>query len=176
MIPVSTRLWLLLPFALLFAGCAVSTEPTGPAPLEVSITTHLGDAQVFRDGDPLSFFISLSGDAHVLILYEDASGVVSQLVPNPRLRSNFVRAGDFISMPPPDAPFTLRVSAPFGAETVWLIASEKPLPGLPNSARADGVVRIRGDVAAIRKNLQQHASRNRIRYGEASVSITTQAQ
>lgn len=155
-------------------GCGVSSEHHSLAPLDVSITTHLGDAQTFRDGDPLSFLISLGSDAHVLILYEDAGGAVSQLVPNAKFHTSFVQAGDFISMPPLDAAFTLRVREPFGSETVWLIASDKPLPELPSQPSASGVARIQGSVAAIRSNLQQHASRERARYGEASVGITTQ--
>ena len=173
---VRSGLWFLLAVVLPFSGCGLTAKRAVPPPLEVSITTHLGDAQTFRDGDPLSFFISLSSDAHVLLLYEDASGAVSQLVPNAKFHSTFVAAGDFISMPPPEAEFTLRVSAPFGAETAWLIASEKPLPGLPNRLAADGVARIQGDLASIRRNLQQHASRSQVRYGEASVSITTTSQ
>lgn len=142
-------------------------------PLDLSITTHLGNAQVFRDGDPLSFFISLGSDAHVVLVYEDATGTVSQIVPNPRFEKTFVRAGDFISMPPPDASFTLRVSAPFGAERAWLFASEQPLPGLPNDVTADGSLRVAGTVESIRQRLREHALRNGARFGEASVSLTT---
>jgi hypothetical protein len=155
-------------------GCGVGSERDSLPPLDVSITTHLGDAQTFRDGDPLSFFISLGSDAHVLMLYEDASGAVIQLLPNADFQTTLVPAGEFISMPPPDAPFTLRVAAPFGAEKVWLIASEKPLPGLPSRRVANGVPHVDGDVATIRETLQAHALSNRSRYGEASVRIVTQ--
>ena len=166
--------WLVLCFALSVCGCGVSAARDSPPPLDVSITTHLGDAQTFRDGDPLSFLIGLGSDAHVVLLYEDASGAVSQLVPNASFDTTFVRAGDFIGMPPADAAFTLRVSEPFGSERVWLIASDMPLLELPNQPSANGVPRIQGSVATIRRNLQQHASRMRARYGEASVRITTQ--
>lgn len=160
--------------AVLVAGCGVSTTREALPPLDVALTTHLGDAQTFRDGDALSFFISLGSDAHVLLLYEDANGTVSQLVPNARYRVTFVGAGDFISLPPRDAAFTLRVSAPFGAEKVWLFASEKPLPELPVRTSVGGISRIDGGVASIRDTLQKHAYNHGARYGEASVSIVTQ--
>ena len=166
--------WFLVSVALTLAGCGVGTARDAPLPLEVSITTHLGDAQTFRAGDPLSFLISLDSDAHVLLLYEDASGGVSQLVPNAEFERTFVAAGEFISMPPVDALFTFRVSEPFGAERIWLIASEQPLPALQNQTSVNGVARVAGDAASIRENLQSHALRNQVRYGEASVDITTQ--
>jgi len=159
---------------LTLAGCGVGTARDAPLPLEVSITTHLGDAQTFRAGDPLSFLISLDSDAHVLLLYEDASGGVSQLVPNAEFERTFVAAGDFISMPPADTRFTFRVSEPFGAEKIWLIASEQPLPDLPYQNSSTGVARIEGDAASIRKNLRDYSLRNQFRHGEASVDVTTQ--
>lgn len=158
---------------LALAACRAGGLRGAGSPLELSITTHLGDAQVFRDGDPLSFFISLGSDAHVMLVYEDAAGGVSLIVPNPRFETTLVRAGDYISMPPPDASFTLRVSAPFGAERAWLFASEQPLPGLQRSAADDGSLRLPGSVASVRRRLREHAVRNGARFGEASVSLTT---
>lgn len=166
--------WIFVSIALTLAGCGAGAKRDAPLPLTVSITTHLGDGQTFRAGDPLSFFISLDSDAHVLLLYEDASGAVSQLVPNPAFDRTFVAAGEFISMPPAEASFTFRVSEPFGTERVWLIASDQSLPGLPGRPTANGVTRVEGNATAIRQRLQDHVSRNGVRYGEASVAITTQ--
>ncbi len=167
------RIALLACVVLALAACRAGGLRGTGSPLELSITTHLGDAQVFREGDPLSFFISLGSDAHVMLVYEDATGGMSQIVPNPGFETMFVRAGDFISMPPPDASFTLRVSAPFGTERAWLFASEQPLPGLQNRTADDGSLRVSGGVASVRQRLREHAVRNGARFGEASVSLTT---
>jgi len=101
-------------------------------------------------------------------------GTRMKLLPNAEFERTFLAAGDFVSMPPPDARFTFRVSEPFGAENIWLIASDQPLPDLPYQNSSNGVARLEGDISSIRKHLRDHSLRNQFRYGEASVDITTQ--
>lgn len=100
--------------------------------IDIEITTHLGDAQTFVEGDVISFFISLNQDAYVYILMQDATGKITQLVPNNYSQNNFFEAGLFIPIPNQSNPYKFTISPPFGKETLWAIATSGPLAELPN--------------------------------------------
>ncbi|WP_455212142.1 DUF4384 domain-containing protein [Kaarinaea lacus] len=140
----------------------------------LSITTHLGDEQTFREGDVVSFFVSLEKDAYLAILYQDSSGELKMILPNALHPDNFFKAGWFIPIPNQQNPFQFRITAPYGKETLWVFASDKPLPALELqtsiSARQQNA-----SLPGIRNTLQKYCASNHALLEEASLSITTTA-
>jgi hypothetical protein len=153
-----------------FCLIASSTLAANKATINPSITTHLGDTQTFREGDIVSFYVSLEIDAYLVIVYQDAGGQLNVLLPNPIQPNNFFKAGWFIPIPNEHNPFQFRITAPFGQETLWVFASDKPLPTIDtHTATGDSSASI----ALIRNSLQKHCASNHGLFEEQSLSITT---
>ncbi len=96
--------------------------------LTVDITSFLGDDQQFANDDQLQFLISVNEPAWLYLYYKNADGKIYQLIPSVLYPENHVQSGDFIPFPAADAPFHLAVSAPYGSEQVWLLATKTALP------------------------------------------------
>ncbi len=64
---------------LLLLICLAPALAGQPVPIEVGLTTHLGDRQSFVDGDRISFLLSLERDAYVYLFYRDADKNLLQL-------------------------------------------------------------------------------------------------
>jgi hypothetical protein len=142
-----------------------SALATNNKPINLSITTHLGDEQTFREGDIVSFYVSLEKDAYLVIVYQDASDQLNVLLPNALHANNYFKAGWFVPIPNEQNPFQFRITAPFGKETLWVFASDKPVPPptLPTT------------VASVRETIKKHCRQHNAVYEEASLSITTTA-
>lgn len=139
-------------------------------PIKVDITTHLGDKQTFLKGDSISFLLSLDADAYLLAIYEDATGRLTQLIPNKQFSKTYYKAGLFITLPDENAAFKFKVQAPFGKETLWVFASDMPLPGLEGRYLKNGLKQIKQDVASIKKLILSH---KQTAFGETSLVIHT---
>ncbi len=136
----------------------VSEENLNVIPLE--LTTHLGDQQRFVSGDEIQFLLSLGQDAYIYMYYIDASDNITQILPNENQKSNFYRAGYFLTIPEYENLYRFTISKPFGKETIWVIASDQSIsPGKELST-----------IEAI-KNKIKHTSTNA--YGEYALRITT---
>ncbi len=141
--------------------------------IEIDITTHLGDVRHFVEGDKLSFLLSLGRDSHVLILYQNAKQQIIQLLPNRNRPEYFLKAGLFISIPEPGAPFIFNIDPPFGKEVLWVFASVEGFPELAGKFRQDGTKKLSGNMDMIRKKLK---ARSRTAFGEVSYSLYTRAR
>ncbi len=165
---------------LLALGLGLATMASGAerdtAPHRLEITTHLGDGQVFQEGDVVNFLVSSNRDAYLLIVYEDAAHRLVQLLPNPFSGNNYYRAGEFISVPGERAPFTFTISEPFGQEVIWAFSSDRPFPQLPGHSLENGLKQIDGDVVGMQRALN-HASRaDGPEIVTASLEIVTRAK
>jgi len=149
----------------------LSTGATANQTINLSVTTHLGDTQSFREGDMVSFYIGLEKDAYVTIVYQDASDRLSVLLPNALHPNSFFQAGLFIPIPDDRNPFQFRITAPFGTETLWVFASDKPLPPLSSS----GTTSLTDTISSLRNSLKEHCRKNKALFEEASLSIKTTA-
>ena len=158
--------WLVL---LLFS-VPVEAQAGAAKQINIDVTTHLGDVKDFQAGDQVSFLLSLDTDAYVVVVYQDARGDILQLLPNRRMRDYFYKAGLFLRLPDPAAPFAFTIQPPFGRETLWVFAADRPLPELAGSYLKNGLKKLTGDLAAIRKVL---AGQARAAYGEASLVLHT---
>ena len=160
-------LWLAM---LLWLGSATAQPPLTPAaPINVAVTTHLGDAQRFRQGDELSLLLSLDRAAYVLLIYRDAAGRLSRLLPLPGKTDQHMTAGAFLPFPDKQTGLHLTVTPPFGRETVWFFAAGSPFP----LAEIDALSVSPGNFDALLRRIRQHGSGTD--YGEAHTVIDTEA-
>lgn len=81
----------------------------------------------YRDGDPLRVSVICESEAYIYVLYQQADGKVFQIFPNSAQANNKVPAKEKISIPAQDDRFRWTISAPFGKETVKVIASKTPV-------------------------------------------------
>jgi len=132
---LTIRCWLTsLPglIVLYLSGAVIATEaPPETAAIHISITTHLGDEQHFREGDEISLLLNLDRDAYVLLVYQDAAGKLIQLFPNRKNDSGRIPAGNFIPFPRRADGLRLVVAPPFGEEQVWAFAAAETFPARP---------------------------------------------
>lgn len=97
--------------------------------IRADITTHAGDHARFIEGSGVSFLVSLSQRAYVLLVLENGSNLRTQLYPAQSMPNVRQDMGDYL--PLTNFSTTLRVSPPFGRETVTMLVSDRPLPPLP---------------------------------------------
>ncbi len=139
-------------------------------PIKVDVTTHLGDKQTFLKGDSISFLLSLDADAYLLAIYEDASGSLTQIIPNKQFSKTFYKAGLFITLPDENAAFNFKVQAPFGKETLWVYASDVPLPEIEGRHLENGLKQLEQDIISIKRLILNH---KQTAFGETSLEIHT---
>lgn len=143
-------------------------------PFNLTVTTHLGDKQNFREGDLVSFYVSLDKDAYLTIFYQDAGNQLSVLLPNTLYPQNFFHAGLFIPIPNEQNPFQFRITPPFGKETLWVFASDKPLFNASSDASSD-ISPLTGSIKSVRNTIHQRCRKRDAQCEEASLGITTTA-
>ncbi len=144
--------------------------------IDVAITTHLGDRQIFRAGDTVSLLVSLDRDAYLVIIYQDAAGNLIQLLPNPKAGNPRMSAGLFAAIPSAQAPYAFTITAPFGEEHIHVFAASQALPALPGKTLADGTLRLSDTLDAIVTRLRKTAAASGGDYGEAVTTLITQGR
>ena len=95
--------------------------------VNIEITTHLGDQQVFVENDLISFFITLDHSAYIYAFYQDAANNIFQILPGKAQTEHYFTAGFYIPFPPKNSAFQFQVQAPFGKEKLWVFASDQKL-------------------------------------------------
>jgi hypothetical protein len=132
--------------------------------IALEVTTHLGDSQTFREGD-----------AYLVLVYQDAAGNLLKVFPDPSNPSGFVRAGRFLDFPFKGSSFRLRVTAPFGTESLWVFAANSPFPVLEGKRQNDGAVILADSVQGLLARMRGFGRRSGMAYGEARAELMTQA-
>lgn len=128
-------------------------------PINLNVTTHLGDTRTFREGDIVSFYVNLDRDAYLVIVYQDAAEHLFMILPNSMYSDNFYKAGLFIPIPNEHNPFRFRIAAPFGKETLWIFASDHPLPAAKFISSDSNTVSNNGDISEILDSFSEHSRR-----------------
>lgn len=134
---LAVRAWLLLAAAL---GPAIGQEPGGEVRLRPTDPDFLVRADVdrgsrsYREGDSLSLTVAAEVDAYVYVLYKQADGQVFLVFPNSSRPDNRLQARQTVAIPGGDDLFRWTVGAPFGKETIKVLASRRPLAGLADPA------------------------------------------
>ena len=159
--------------AALLHGFAAGGTTTAAEPLHVTITTHLGDRQEFQEGDRVQFLLDLNRDAYILLIYQDARGALTQMIPNTTDRSGFFKAARYLGIPDARTPFEFIVGPPFGTETVWVYAAPQPFPELEGAVLDNGLKRLTQAHAGMAAALQTHARQKNVHYVSAHVQLST---
>ncbi len=146
---------------------------TAAEPLQVNITTHLGDRQEFQAGDRVQFLLDLSRDAYILMIYQDARGVLTQMIPNTTDRSGFFKVARYLGIPDARTPFEFIVGPPFGTETVWVYAASQPFPELEGAVLDNGLKRLNESQSGMAAALQTYARQKDLHYVSAQVQLRT---
>ncbi len=164
----------LVPLLLLFISFSVSAKPAAELRIvNLDITTHLGDQQVYHAGDKLSFMLSLDEDAYVYLFYQDSENHLLQLLPNAQHRQNFFKAGLYIPIPDPEAGFSYKVEAPFGTDRVWAFAVDHQHSGLPGQVLGNGLILMLQTIDQVRSELKAQAEKV---FDQSSKQIITQPE
>lgn len=156
--------------------CLVFVSPLlaeEPQPVDIRITTHLGDHQSYSAGDSISFLLSLDRDAFVYLFYRDAAGNRLQLLPNERLPRHFFNAGVFIPVPSAEQRLQFAVGPPFGDETVYAIASDNGELGFRGKVLDSGLILLDAGIDSLGAEIRRASRRL---FGRAELSLTTRAR
>ena len=168
------RFWILvITAAALFVANDVAHAADSLQYIDVEVTTYLGDRQNFREGDVVSFLLTLEHDAYITAIYVDADNNLFRLIPNSQQTSHYYQADLFIPIPPQNAGYNFRVQPPYGNETLWVFASDSESPELEGTNLDNGLVQLKGHIDAVRKAIKATAHKA---FGEAKVSINTSAR
>ena len=142
-------------------------------PINIELTTHLGDKQTFSEGDRLSFLLSLNQPAFVYLFYEDATGNVLQIIPNRDNANHYFNTGYFQKIPGDADNFRFIVQAPFGQEAIYAFATDAEFIDLTRRPLANGLSQTSESIAAIEKNIKLQSQGQ---FGKAELRLHTRAR
>ncbi|HRX79423.1 MAG TPA: DUF4384 domain-containing protein [Pirellulaceae bacterium] len=86
----------------------------------------------YREGDVLNLQVVAEEDAYLYILYQQADGQTFQVFPNKFQPDNLVKARQSVRVPAETDLFRWVVGAPYGEETIKVIATKEPVDVLAN--------------------------------------------
>ena len=101
-----------------------ATRPA--APLKVEVWTDRGKGAIYSEGEEVLVMIRASEDAFVHLYFTDANNQTYQVFPNLYRQNARIRGGVTVTIPSLEDRFTFKVKAPFGAESLTVLASRKP--------------------------------------------------
>ncbi len=109
---------------------------------EVEVWT---DKASYTIGEEVTFFFRTNRDAFLSLLDIGTSGELRVLFPNPFQKTNFVRAGQIVTIPSASPSkgeaFSITVEGPTGLERIKAIATTFPLP-IADSVPQDAFLRV----------------------------------
>lgn len=112
---------------------AAADDPA--ALLAVSAWAEKGE---YRTGEKMKCFIRGNKPFYARVVYQDAAGALTQLLPNPYRTGNYFNGGTVYEIPSGEDAFDLEVASPYGSERITVYASTQPLGDV--ALKADGGV------------------------------------
>jgi hypothetical protein len=109
------------------------------APLSVKIWS---DKEKYARGERIRVFVKGNRPFYGRVVYQDASGSLVQILPNPHRQNSYFNGGTVYEIPSADDRFDLEVSPPFGTERITLYAGTAPVGDISLTA-AGGVYAIK---------------------------------
>ncbi len=98
----------------------------GESNLDIYVTTSRGDGGVYTDNEELVLYVLASEDCYIKIFHIDVTGKnTTQVFPNKYEVNNFLPGGRFLKFPGDQAPFKFRLTAPYGAEYIKVVAGTR---------------------------------------------------
>lgn len=95
------------------------------APLTVTVSA---DKASYRAGEAMKLYLSGNKPFYARVVYRDASGTLTQILPNPYRKDSYFQGGAVYRLPDGPDQYELSVSPPFGEEKILVYASTEPLP------------------------------------------------
>lgn len=139
------------------------------APLSVKVWT---DKSKYSQGEKIRVFVKGNRPFYGRVVYQDASGTLVQILPNPYRKNSYFNGGAVYEIPSADDRFDLEVSAPFGPEKITLFASTSPM--------GDVALSEAGGVYAVKVKSDQFASGTRgvkfVNKGSGAASVAEFAE
>lgn len=150
-------------------------QPAGEA-IRLQVASHLGDGQTYQDGESISWFVNTNRDAYLLLIYEDVSHNLIQILPNRYSGNSLFPAGNYLQIPGPKDRFEFTITGPYGLERVRAFAASRPFPQLPSAELENGLYLVQSSLATVLDTLRRHGQAPGVAYGEAEATITTVAK
>jgi hypothetical protein len=122
------------------APATATTTPPAAAPEAPSDTAERTDFPLtlttnqpqYSENDLMTVTVQAARDCYLRLYVINAEQQVQQLFPNKWQPDNFIKAGQPVQIPGPGAKFRLRMSKPFGVETLKAVASTEQFSDLKN--------------------------------------------
>ena len=129
--------------------------------------------RVYWGDEELNVKVTSEREGYLYLLYESAAGRLSCIFPNRHQKENRIAGRQPVVVPAPDAPFRLRVTPPYGRETIKAVVTLEPLP-----AGAFGVPTLTGCqvtplTAAGVKSVARELARSPGQWAEHDVAFRT---
>src|SRR6185369_14419804 len=109
------------------------------APLSVKVWS---DKPKYAKGEKIRVFVKGNRPFYGRVVYQDASGGLIQILPNPYRQNSYFNGGTVYEIPSREDKFDLEVAPPFGVERITLYASTSPMGEVSLSA-AGGVYSVK---------------------------------
>lgn len=109
------------------------------APLSVKVWS---DKAKYGQGEKIRIFVKGNRPFYGRVVYQDASGALIQILPNPFRQNSYFNGGTVYEIPSGEDRFDLEVAPPFGVERITLYASTSPM-GDVNLSAAGGVYTVK---------------------------------
>ncbi|ABW67875.1 DUF4384 domain-containing protein [Desulfosudis oleivorans] len=113
-------------------------RPAGPwaddpaAPLTVSLTSPKKD---YRADEQVTLFLKGNKPFFARVVYEDCSGTLTQILPNPYRTENYFQGDTVYQLPAGNDRYTMTVVPPFGTEKITVYAATQPLGEVAQQTR-----------------------------------------
>ncbi len=101
------------------------------APLSVKVWS---DKAKYAQGEKIRVFVRGNRPFYGRVVYQDASGGLIQILPNPYRQNSYFNGGTIYEVPSGEDKFDLEVAPPFGTERITLYASSAPMGEVKLSA------------------------------------------
>lgn len=138
--------------------------------VNLELTSHLGDRQIFSENDNIHFFISLDHSAYIYAFYKDANNNVFQISPGKAQSNHFFTEGIYIPFPEENSEFKFQVIAPFGEEKIFLYASDQKLIDFISFREQHNILRIKMNQKDIHNHIKSSSSKL---FGKTELIIQT---
>jgi hypothetical protein len=122
---------------------AILDDPT--VPLNVGVWT---DKKEYRKGEKIKIYLKGNKPFYCRVVYNDASGKLIQLLPNPYRKENYFNGGAIYEIPSGKDDFELEVEPPFGTESVVVYASTAEIGEIDLKA-SGGVYEVKTSIEEI---------------------------
>ena len=120
-------------------GTATTIDGFGPIPYRDFPLSVAVDQPLYRVDEIVSVKLMAAVDCYVRLYHIAADGVTTQIFPNKFQQDNHLLGGQVVLVPPKDASFQFRVTAPLGVEIIRAIAATEQFEDLRNVRGKDFV-------------------------------------